>query len=126
MGRISENISFGLEMFEHEGQRRLIEQQKNRFSHMFEALSATNEAIMRARTRAQLFELVCDAAVLGGTLTSATIALAEPGEEFLRIAASKGLDDERMRSPFCDLCGAAGGRRSDRNVVPDASTLHFQ
>jgi diguanylate cyclase (GGDEF)-like protein len=97
MGRISENISFGLEMFEHEGQRRLIEQQKNRFSRMFEALSATNEAIMRARTRAQLFELVCEAAVLGGTLTSATIALAEPGEEFLRIAASKGLDDDRMR-----------------------------
>jgi diguanylate cyclase (GGDEF)-like protein len=97
MGRISENISFGLEMFEHESQRLLIEQQKNRFSRMFEALSATNEAIMRAKTRTQLFELVCEAAVLGGTLTSAAIALAEPGEEFLRIAASKGLDCNGMK-----------------------------
>ena len=51
---------------------------------MFAALSATNEAIMRAKSRAELFELVCAAAVLGGKFTSTTIALAEPGQDFLR------------------------------------------
>jgi hypothetical protein len=65
---------------------------------MFEALSETNEAIMRAKTRVQLFELVCAAAVLEGIFTSATIALAEPGGEFLRIAASKGINYDRMRN----------------------------
>jgi diguanylate cyclase (GGDEF)-like protein len=90
MGRISENISFGLEMFEHEGQRRLVQMQKDRVSRMFEGLSATNEAIMRAKTRTELFELVCEAAILGGTFASVAIALAEPDGTFLRIAASKG------------------------------------
>jgi diguanylate cyclase (GGDEF)-like protein len=90
MGRISENISFGLEMFEHEGQRRLVQMQKDRVSRMFEGLSATNEAIMRAKTRTELFELVCEAAILGGTFASVAIALPEPQGKFLRIAASKG------------------------------------
>jgi len=35
---------------------------------MFAALSETNEAIMRARTRAELFHLVCGAAVHGGEI----------------------------------------------------------
>jgi diguanylate cyclase (GGDEF)-like protein len=90
MGRISENISFGLEMFDHESQRRLVQMQKDRVSRMFEGLSATNEAIMRVKTRTELFDLVCEAAILGGTFASVAIALAEPGGEFLRIAASKG------------------------------------
>ena len=48
-------------------------------SGMFAALCATNEAIMRARTRKELFELVCAAASTGGKFTSTLIGLAEPG-----------------------------------------------
>jgi GAF domain-containing protein len=81
--QISENISFGLEMFERQ-------RQKDNVTHMFAALSATNEAIMRAQTRAELFELVCEAAVKGGKFTATLIGLAEPGNAFLRIAASAG------------------------------------
>ncbi len=99
MGQISENISFGLEVFEHENRRLLVEKQKDRFSRMFATLSATNEAIMRAKTREELFELVCDAAVLGGTLNSANILLSEPGSEFLHVAASRRLDIDRKRNP---------------------------
>ena len=33
---------------------------------MFAALSATNEAIMRAKSRTEMFELVCEAAAQGG------------------------------------------------------------
>ena len=43
---------------------------------MLAALSATNEAIMRAGSRGELFELVCVAAASGGKFTSTSIALA--------------------------------------------------
>ena len=98
MARIAENVSVALDNFERAAEKAKAERQKERLTGMFEALSATNEAIMRVKTRAELFDLVCHAAVLGGMFTSATIALAEPGNEFLRIAASKGLDYERMRT----------------------------
>jgi diguanylate cyclase (GGDEF)-like protein len=96
--RLAENVSFALGNFDRADEKTKAEKQKTRMAGMFEALSATNEAIMRAKTRPQLFELVCEAAVLGGTFTSATIALAEPDGEFLRIAASKGRNNDRLKS----------------------------
>ena len=48
--RIADNLSFGLEMFERQDQKRNL-------AGMFAALSATNEAIMRAQTRAELLRL---------------------------------------------------------------------
>jgi diguanylate cyclase (GGDEF)-like protein len=65
---------------------------------MVSALSATNEAIMRAETREKLFELVCEAAVLGGKFTATTIALAETGSDFLRIVAVTGPSAEFSRT----------------------------
>jgi diguanylate cyclase (GGDEF)-like protein len=53
---------------------------------------------MRAKSRDELFELVCEAAVLAGTFTSTTILLADAGGESLRIAASKGRNNGRLRS----------------------------
>ena len=49
---------------------------------MFAALSATNEAIMRAKSRDELFDLVCQAAAQGGKFTSINIALAGPGSDY--------------------------------------------
>jgi diguanylate cyclase (GGDEF)-like protein len=86
---IAENVSFGLEMFERE-------QQKVWLAGMFSALSATNEAIMRARTRDELYEMVCEAAVMGGKFTSVTIALHEPGNTFLQIVACAGPNRHRV------------------------------
>ena len=96
--RLAENVAFALVNFDRADEKAKAEKQKERLTGMFEALSATNEAIMRVRTRAELFELVCQAAVLGGMFASATIALAEPGDEFLVIAATKGLNYERMKT----------------------------
>jgi diguanylate cyclase (GGDEF)-like protein len=98
MSRLAENVSFGLEMLKRAEMRRSALKDQDDLHRMYIALSATNEAIMRSRTREELLELVCSAAVLGGKFTSTTIALAEPGEEFLRIAASKGVNAERVRS----------------------------
>jgi diguanylate cyclase (GGDEF)-like protein len=96
--RLADNISFALGNFDLADEKAKAEKQKDRLTRMFEALSSTNEAIMRARSRAELFELVCEAAVLRGTFTSTTIAVPEPGEVFLRIAASKGENRERISS----------------------------
>src|SRR6266576_1573175 len=98
LARMAENVSFALDNFERADEKAKADEQKERLTRMFAALSSTNEAIMRAKTRVQLFELVCEAAVLEGTFTSATIALADPDGEFLRIAASKGINYDRMRN----------------------------
>jgi GAF domain-containing protein len=65
---------------------------------MFAALSATNEAIMRAKSRAQLFELVCVAAANGGKFTSTTIGLVNPNSDFLDIVAVAGPTAETTKN----------------------------
>jgi diguanylate cyclase (GGDEF)-like protein len=65
---------------------------------MFAALSATNEAIMRAKSRAELFELVCQAAANGGKFTSTTIGMANPDSDFLDIVAVAGPTADTTRS----------------------------
>ena len=89
--RLAENIAFALDKLERE-------EENARLTCMVSALSATNEAIMRAETREKLFDLVCEAAVLGGKFTATTIALAEPGSDFLRIVAVTGPSAEFSRT----------------------------
>ena len=93
--RIAANISFALENFERAREKARADAQKERLSRMFAALSATNEAIMRARSRTELFELVSEAAVVGGNFTSTAIVLERPGAEYLESVASAGPDRER-------------------------------
>src|SRR5579872_1567159 len=96
MERIAENVSFGMDVFARNESRRQIEKSRERLSQMFAALSATNEAIMRAGTRDELYHMVCEAAVLGGTFTSVTIALHEPGNSLLSIVACAGPNRDRV------------------------------
>ena len=96
MERIAENVSFGMDVFARNESRRQLEKSRERLSQMFAALSATNEAIMRAGTRDELYHMVCEAAVLGGTFTSVTIALHEPGNSFLNIVACAGPNRDRV------------------------------
>jgi len=79
-------------------ERRLAEEQKDRLTRMFAALSETNEAIMRAQTRAELFRLVCEAAVHGGRFVTAAIGLAEQGSDFLRIVARAGIGTQMLEA----------------------------
>jgi diguanylate cyclase (GGDEF)-like protein len=98
MVRIAENVSVALDNLDRASEKAKTEQQKERLARMFAALSATNEAIIRAKSRAELFELVCEAAVQGAKFSSTTIALAEPNSEFLRVVASNGPDASEMRN----------------------------
>jgi diguanylate cyclase (GGDEF)-like protein len=96
--RMAENVSFALDNFDHAQQKAKAEAQKDRLARMFEALGASNEAIMRAKTRAELFELACEAAVVGGNFTSITIAMGKPGDDFLETVAAAGPNRETSLS----------------------------
>ncbi|HKS18739.1 MAG TPA: EAL domain-containing protein [Bradyrhizobium sp.] len=93
--RLAENVGFALMNFDRADEKAKTEEQKERLTRMFAALSATNEAIMRAKSRTELFELVCEAATKGGNFTSTLIALARPDEVFLEVVAVAGHDRER-------------------------------
>ena len=95
--RLAENVSFALDNFDRADEKARADEQKERLARMFAALSATNEAIMRAGSRVELFELVCVAAASGGKFTSTTIALANPGSDFLTIVAAAGPSAETTR-----------------------------
>jgi diguanylate cyclase (GGDEF)-like protein len=72
---------------------------------MFAALSAANEAIIRAKTREELCDLVCAAAVLGDRSIFNHISLVEPGGGFLRVVAAGGVakaNEIGARTPICD------------------------
>jgi diguanylate cyclase (GGDEF)-like protein len=71
---------------------------KERLTRMISAANTTNEAIMRAETREKLFDVVCEAALVGGEFTTTTIALEEPGSDFLRKVAVKGPGAEQSKS----------------------------
>jgi diguanylate cyclase (GGDEF)-like protein len=94
-GRMAENVSFALDNFERAAEKARADEQKERLTRMFAALSATNEAIMRAKSRSELFALVCEAAVVGGNFTSTAVALDRPGSVFLETVAAAGPDRER-------------------------------
>ncbi|WP_426436866.1 bifunctional diguanylate cyclase/phosphodiesterase [Bradyrhizobium genosp. P] len=95
--RLADNVSFALGSFDRADEKARTEEQKERLTRMFAALSATNEAIMRAKSRAEMFDLVCDAAAVGGQFISATIRLVRPGETFLDNVAASGPDRVRAR-----------------------------
>jgi len=98
LARMAENVSFALENFERAEEKAKADQQKERLARMFAALSATNEAIMRAKSRAELFELVCESVAKGGKFTSTTIALVKAGSDYLDMVAVAGPTAENTRT----------------------------
>ncbi|MCP3394526.1 GAF domain-containing protein [Bradyrhizobium sp. CCGB12] len=99
--KLQANVAFALENFDRADEKARADKQRNRLSGMFEALSATNEAIMRAKTREDLFEVACQAAVLGDMFASATIGIMDERRELVRVVAVKGQLQERMVGRTC-------------------------
>jgi GAF domain-containing protein len=62
----------------------------------FAALSATNEAILYAKTPEELHRQVCEAAFFSGDFLATAIFLLEPGTSMLRFAAGFGEDIVRL------------------------------
>jgi hypothetical protein len=72
-----------------------------RLNRMFGAISATNEAILRAKTEQELYQRVCDAAVHSGKSIATVVFLAEPGSSWLKPVAGTGQSVELItRSRF--------------------------
>lgn len=75
----------------------LTERFNIRLAKMYAALSASNEAILRAKSRDELFRWVCDAAVHGSKFSNASILLVEPGTKWARPVATTGVSAEIVR-----------------------------
>jgi diguanylate cyclase (GGDEF)-like protein len=88
--RMADNLSFGLDNLDREAERKRSEKAARRLAKMFAALSATNEAILHAKTADELYQLVCDAAVHVGRSLAATVLLAEPDSPWLQPVSGTG------------------------------------
>ncbi len=64
----------------------------------FAALSATNEAILYAKSPEELYRQVCEAAFSSGDFLATAVFLLEPATNMLRLAAGFGGDIERLRA----------------------------
>jgi diguanylate cyclase (GGDEF)-like protein len=139
LARLAENVSFALDNFDRAEEKVRAEQQKERLARMLAALSSTNEAIMRSRSRAELFELVCAAAAAGGRFTSTSISLARPDSDFMEMVAVAGPTAENSRNVSISIneahpegrgvCGTAfrSGRPcvcNDYFAAPDFSAFY--
>src|ERR1700722_10944170 len=62
------------------------------------ALSATNEAILYAKSPEELYRKVCEAAFSSGDFLATAVFLLETGTDVLRLAAGFGDDITRLRS----------------------------
>jgi PAS domain S-box-containing protein len=88
-------------------QRKIAELASQRFTRMFAALSDTNEAIMRAATPEDLYQRVCDAAVLGGKLLGAMICVP---------------DEQSMQAQIVAVAGVSAAELLNERVSLDAAT----
>src|SRR5258708_30588410 len=87
--RMVENVRFALDNFDSEAERRRAERLNDRLARMFSALNATNEAILRSQSAADMFQRVCEAASGSSEAVSAAIFLSSPGSlELERVAGS--------------------------------------
>jgi len=97
MERMVENVAYALDNFEREKIRADAELRRERLTHMFGALTATNEAILRARTTDEMFQMVCDAVAGPGKALGTAIFLAESDSTWLRRAAGSGKHTINMK-----------------------------
>ncbi|HKG99312.1 MAG TPA: EAL domain-containing protein [Bradyrhizobium sp.] len=106
--RMAENISFGLDNLDREIVRRHSEKSAGRLTKMFAALSATNEAILRTNSQADLFDQVCQAALQSGDFVATVILMLETGTDTLKVVAGGG-DDARLRAHAYSISAASPG-----------------
>ena len=133
LARIAENVSFALDNFERANEKAKADVQKERLTRMFAALSATNEAIIRAKSRTELFELVCAAAARGGRFNSTSIALVRPDSDYLDMVAVAGPTADNARKVKVSanpdlpegrgLCGTAFRARQVEHCKPSLPTV---
>ena len=83
--------------------RKLAERSSDRLQRMYAALSATNEAILHTETPQELYQRVCEAAVDGGQLRLAAIAVPGQDKATLYITAASGPSAGMLRERHVPL-----------------------
>ena len=78
-------------------ERKRAERASRQIGRMYAALSATNEAILRARLPEELYQQVCDAAVFGGKLISTSVLVPGRDGPSVEIVAIAGRGEEQLR-----------------------------
>ncbi len=97
LNRMADNLSFGLDNLDRKAERKRSEKAARRLAKMYAALSATNEAILRAKTADELYGLVCDAAVHVGNSLAAAVLLVKPETTWLRPVVGTGQSVEQIK-----------------------------
>lgn len=71
-------------------QRKFAEESARRHSRMYAALSATNEAILHAKSPHELYQQVCDAAVHGGKFITTAVMVPDVDHANTKVSAVAG------------------------------------
>ncbi len=77
--------------------RKQAERAAVRIGQMYAAISGTNEVILHARAPDELYQQVCEVAVRGGQIVSASVLLPDPASEWARVAAVAGAGADTLR-----------------------------
>ncbi|OGB22166.1 MAG: hypothetical protein A3I66_17470 [Burkholderiales bacterium RIFCSPLOWO2_02_FULL_57_36] len=78
-------------------QRKRAEESAQRHSRMYAALSATNEAILHAKSPEELYQQVCDAAVHGGKFITTAVIIPNVDHASTKVAAVAGGGKQMLR-----------------------------
>jgi diguanylate cyclase (GGDEF)-like protein len=96
-----------------------------RFNALVAALSATNEAVMRAESRIDLFQRICETVVSSGIFCEASILLPDSDSEFLNVIAGSGPASEIMKHHKIALNPAPPHRRGPSAIAYSTAKLSF-
>lgn len=78
--------------------RKQAEEAALRFGQMYAAISGTNEAILHAQSPEELFSQVCEVAVRGGPIVTASVLLPDAPADWATVAAVAGVGADTLRS----------------------------
>ena len=119
--RLVENVSSALENFDRGDDRRLADEQKERLTRMFAALSATNEAIMRARRARNCSNWSARPRCAAADSPSPSSPWPQTGKRFSEYRRDGGTERRAVENPATgDHDRASRGTRVERNGVSHA------
>jgi len=98
-----------------------VETADQHLASMYAVLGATNEALLYAKTPAELFQRVCDAAVDGRKFLTAAVTSPDVDTAWLKVEAASGVAAQQLREARISVDEATP---EGRGLVGEAYRLH--